>query len=256
LFFGRFVATGLWANVLLIPLGEMAVLPLGLFGLFIDLVFPSLGQLFLASSHVVAGLFLFFAAQAAKVGWEWTVPAPSLWMVLLFEIGLALWCFRRQLGAGLCSAVLFLYLFNWQRPHDTLKVTILSVGQGDSIVLMRASPSSHRFCVREVFPKSTGWFSRTHILITAVACNRSCENLPSQSFGSFRCPRVIPLKKPNFKTSIEPRSLICRCCNDGPRPETPRSVLRDHCEWEAWSFNCSIPSHDRPPTNRCNRVAL
>lgn len=135
LFFGRFVATGLWANVLLIPLGEMAVLPLGLFGLFIDLVFPSLGQLFLASSHVVAGLFLFFAAQAAKVGWEWTVPAPSLWMVLLFEIGLALWCFRRQLGAGLCSAVLFLYLFNWQRPHDTLKVTILSVGQGDSIVL-------------------------------------------------------------------------------------------------------------------------
>lgn len=133
--FGRFVATGLWANPILVPLGELLILPLGLCGLLTKLVFPTLGELLLRWDLHVVSLLLWLTDHFARLGLSCAVPAPPLAWLLLFAIGLILAGLHRRWGYVVCGVAVLLYLLDWQRPRPELRVTALSVGQGDSLVV-------------------------------------------------------------------------------------------------------------------------
>jgi competence protein ComEC len=78
LYFGRFVATGLLSNLLVVPLGEFVVLPLGLCGLLLGTPFPTLGTLLLGLTLHATTLFLWLAGRFAALGLSWAVPAPPI----------------------------------------------------------------------------------------------------------------------------------------------------------------------------------
>lgn len=133
LFFGRFVPTGLLTNVLLVPLGEFVVLPLGLLGGVLCSMVPTCGEPLLSVAAFGAGAFIWVTARFAALGWSWPVMSPSLICCLLFFAGLVVWSFRR--GPVLCLLAVLVYVADWHWPQTALKITVLSVGQGDSLVL-------------------------------------------------------------------------------------------------------------------------
>ena len=135
LFFGRFVATGLLANLLVVPIGELVVLPLGLGGLLLRLACPSVGELVLRLALRGTSVLLWLTSQFAALGLAWTVPAPPLAWLLLFAVGLLLAALRVRWGYALCLLSAFLYVIDWQRPKAELRLTALSVGQGDSLLV-------------------------------------------------------------------------------------------------------------------------
>lgn len=135
LWFGRFVATGIVANCVVVPLGELVILPLGLLGLVVGLPIPSLGLSLLTLSLKLTALFLWLTDRFAQLPFAWTVPAPPIAWLLLYGIGLTLAMLRRSRGYTLMLVAIGLYLLDWQRPKDALRLSALSVGQGDGLVI-------------------------------------------------------------------------------------------------------------------------
>lgn len=135
LFFGRFVATGLLANLLVVPIGELVVLPLGLGGLLVQLVCPSIGERLLSLALRGTSVLLWLTGQFAALGLAWTVPSPPIVWLLLFAAGLLLAALRTRWGYALCLLAVSLYVIDWQRPKAELRLTALSVGQGDSLLI-------------------------------------------------------------------------------------------------------------------------
>ena len=135
LFFGRFVATGIVANLVLVPIGELLVLPLGLLGLAIgsvtDWFSDPLLRLALAATSLLVRLTALFAEHRLVL----PVPAPPLVWLVLFALGTTLWICRRPSGRVLCALALVGYVVDWQRPKTDLRLTALSVGQGDALVV-------------------------------------------------------------------------------------------------------------------------
>ncbi len=135
LLFGKFVAMGLVANLVLVPIGELAVLPIGLLGLCLGQLCGWLGNWTLQLALLATTLLLRLTALFASVGLAWTVPSPPLAWLLLFALGVLLWASQRPLGGAICGLAVLLYLADWQRPKAELRLTALAVGQGDSIVV-------------------------------------------------------------------------------------------------------------------------
>lgn len=135
LWFGQFVATGVIANCIVVPLGELLVLPIGLLGLIIGLPIPALGLPILTLSLKLTALFLWLTDRFAQLPFAWTVPAPPLAWLILYGIGLVLAMLRRTHGYTITLLATGLYLIDWLRPHDALRLSALSVGQGDGLVI-------------------------------------------------------------------------------------------------------------------------
>lgn len=137
-YFHRVSFTGLTANLVIVPLLETAV-PVGFAAIFT-------GWRWLAQ---VAGWLLKITARTAEwhAAWEPStrVADPPVWLALgvvasLIALGAALRHRRRRgLASGIVATLFGLLLwhpFEWQRTPGTLEMTVIDVGQGDSILMV------------------------------------------------------------------------------------------------------------------------
>jgi competence protein ComEC len=143
IYFNRVVWLGLLTNILVVPLVGWIV-PLGLAALLLGLLWPALGAVVaLPLSALVAALLVvarWFAAWRVSYG----VPPPPPWVTLLYlaalvVLALAVTRQRHARWVGLAVAALILLVvthpFAPQLDAQALEVTVLDVGQGDSLFL-------------------------------------------------------------------------------------------------------------------------
>ncbi|WP_300670100.1 DNA internalization-related competence protein ComEC/Rec2 [Desulfoluna sp.] len=154
--FGYASPVGLIANLVMVPLASFAVVLPGLLGaLFLPLCGPLAGVLFLLAGTAAEGSIRMATLFATLPGGFLVLPRPSLAttllvLCLLFSLLLSQ-PLKRKGPAGV--ALLCLLWLGWtagnafhQRHHNpTLRVTVLDVGQGTSVVL--AFPNGKRWLV-------------------------------------------------------------------------------------------------------------
>jgi competence protein ComEC len=129
-YFHRVSATGLTANLLIVPM-MAAVVPIGFVALFTGWSLPAIlaGWLLTASQWVAA----------VHAHWEpnWRVPDPPLWLALAFTatlIAAAQWRRKLFLAASFCLfAVIVWHPFPPQIERGSLELTAIDVGQGDGL---------------------------------------------------------------------------------------------------------------------------
>ncbi len=144
LHFGVVQPAGLVANLVVVPVAELLVLPLGLAGALLAAIWPPLGAPLLATAGALAGLLAHVVAAIAKVAPVVEAPAPSpLELAALAAALIALATLRpvrrallvaaaaASLAAGSCAHA------TWIAPaqRTDLTVTFLDVGQGDAAVI-------------------------------------------------------------------------------------------------------------------------
>lgn len=174
LLFGKFGAMGLLANLVLVPIGELAVLPLGLVGLFLGHVCGWLGTLPLKLALSATTVLLRLTALFAKAGLVWTVPSPPIAWMLLFALGLVVWARQRPRGAVVSALAVLLYLIDWQRPKSELRLTALAVGQGDSLVV---EFPTHQVMVIDAGPASGDGFDAGHSTVAPYLRRRGVSRI-------------------------------------------------------------------------------
>jgi len=137
-YFHRLSLTAVSANVLVVPLLAM-VIPLGFFAVFTGFELPAqLAGFLLAASEKIADWHVRFEP-------DWRVPGPPLWLAIAFSAALLLlaWAIHRSRPGTWCSAglVLLLFVLIYAHPfppatnHGVLELTVVDVGQGDSLLV-------------------------------------------------------------------------------------------------------------------------
>lgn len=157
--FHRITLSAPVVNLAAVPLTGIVV-PLGFFTLATGLVLPALGKLAALPLKWVTLLLLHVVAWFAHFPrWSYRIPGPPLWLVALFlAAGVALavalhvshswrvWIARcAALALVIGAAAIAVYPFAPQWSRGKLEMTILDVGQGDSIFLV--SPRGHTILV-------------------------------------------------------------------------------------------------------------
>jgi competence protein ComEC len=145
--FGEVAPLAPLGNLALVPLVEMAVVPMGLVGAGAAAIWPPLGGWLLRLAGAVARLTLAIAAGFRAHAPVWTCRAPNvLETALLIAAGtlalvaLSAGAARRRLlalalAAGVMAASSLVARDLRRRLTDTLTVTFLDVGQGDAAVV-------------------------------------------------------------------------------------------------------------------------
>jgi competence protein ComEC len=146
--FGEITPAAPIGNLVLTPLVEVLLVPLGLVGACLSVVFPSAAAVLLWPANVSALITIHAAKFFGRFAPVWHVNPPGLWSTLAIMVGLAcgLWALgqsgisrkRWSLAAvALLSVAAVVWQVNgWQTRHqDTLRVTFLDVGQGDAAVV-------------------------------------------------------------------------------------------------------------------------
>jgi len=132
LHFGVLQPAGIVANLAVVPLAELVILPLGLAGA--ALAATPVGPLLLRLAGWTADGLAFLVHQIARVAPVWEVSPPRpLELLLVLTALVALWRRRRWVAAGCAVAVATSYA--WPHRPDGLRVTFLDVGQGDAAVV-------------------------------------------------------------------------------------------------------------------------
>jgi competence protein ComEC len=146
--FGMMATGGLVANLAVVPLTELVIVPVGLVGLVLAAVWPAAGALALDLAVAASAWVVAIADATAALAPVLPLPPPDalelaacglLWAAAIAG-GRAWWPRRTALAlAGLAAAVLVgshAYT-RWLAPawRDELRVTFLDVGQGDAAVL-------------------------------------------------------------------------------------------------------------------------
>ena len=138
-YFHRVFWAGLLANMVVVPLVGIIV-PLGLTALALPLV----GSYLAAVTSALVGVLLSFVNRLAALPLSHSIPPPPLWLVLVYlaalvSLALAVAHRRHQRWAAAALALPLLLVvthpFPPDLPQDTLEVTVLDVGQGDSLFL-------------------------------------------------------------------------------------------------------------------------
>ncbi len=139
---------GVLANIVVVPLAELVVLPVGLFGVVLDLCIPGAGGPLIDVAIVFAWAIAELAAGFAAWLPAWHVPAPRWWeLCAIAAAWLAAVAWRRRwLRPRTCAAVAVVavvsvasswlitsYVQPARRSH--LRVVFLDVGQGDAAVI-------------------------------------------------------------------------------------------------------------------------
>jgi competence protein ComEC len=137
-YFAQIQLTGLLGNLLVVPIGELVILPVGWIGVLLSAVWPQAGTLLISVADGAAVLMLWLATALTRVGGSLWVRAPDGWMLVLWCVGL-LSCLSvgvtARVGRWLCAVVLFGYMVSATWPQTELTATFLDVGQGDATVL-------------------------------------------------------------------------------------------------------------------------
>lgn len=157
--FHRVSLSGPLANLFAVPLTGILV-PLGFATLALSLFSHNAAELLAIPLRWLTTFLVYAVNYVAHIPrWSYRVPAPPLWLILVFflvSIMLAIalrlaappWIWLRRasfamlLGAASAIAI-FPFAPNWRR--GSLELTVLDVGQGDSLLLV--SPSGHTILV-------------------------------------------------------------------------------------------------------------
>jgi competence protein ComEC len=164
--FHRVTLSGPIANLLAVPLTGVLV-PLGFATLLVGWFFPVAGAMLGIPLRWLTFLLLRAVAWVAHFPhWSYRIPAPPLWLVLLFFaaavfLGIALrfpttafvWLRRSGVASVAVLALLIVtYPFAPQWRKGWLELNVLDVGQGDSLFLV--SPAGHTILVDAAGPFS------------------------------------------------------------------------------------------------------
>ncbi|HVZ74919.1 MAG TPA: DNA internalization-related competence protein ComEC/Rec2, partial [Polyangia bacterium] len=146
--FGEIAPLAPLGNLALVPLVELGVVPLGLFGSALAAVAPTLGRPPLLAAGFAARVALAIAAVFRAHAPLWTCRMPNALETAALMAGAAtlLWAARAParprrfalVGAtvALVVGVGSLAVRDWRRRHaDAARVTFLDVGQGDAAVV-------------------------------------------------------------------------------------------------------------------------
>lgn len=148
--FHRVTLSGPLVNLAVVPLTGMIV-PLGFLTLGSGLALPALGKL-LAAPLGWATLLLLYVVQwfAQFPRWSYRIPGPPVWLIVVFlAAGLFMaiaarnsnlwhgWARRGGVGVLALSALLIaIYPFGPRWSKGKLELTVLDVGQGDSLFVV------------------------------------------------------------------------------------------------------------------------
>lgn len=143
-YFDRVIWIGLLTNILVVPLVGWLV-PVGLVSLVLSLLWLPAGALVAQLTSALTGLLLGIVDTLAGLGLSYGIPPPPLWLAVLYAaalvlLGVAVARQGRQRWAGLALAALFLVVvaspFPPRLEPAALEITVLDVGQGDSLFLV------------------------------------------------------------------------------------------------------------------------
>jgi competence protein ComEC len=148
--FHRITLSGPLANLAAVPLTGIIV-PLGFLTVTTGLLFPALGK-------ILALLLRWFLEWLVHIvqwfahfpRWSYRIPGPPLWLIGFFFVALLLLAtairlgpvWKRKFNWGICmawlacAAVIAIYPFRPQWARGKLEVTVLDVGQGDSLFVV------------------------------------------------------------------------------------------------------------------------
>ena len=135
-YFHRLSLSGLSANAIVVPLLS-AVVPLGFMAIALN-------------SHILAGVCAWLLASARwavslHAHWEpdWRIPAPPLWLALLFTLALILAAWRSHqkwtrtlawTAVAITLATIYLHPFPPLVERGKFELSAIDVGQGDSLL--------------------------------------------------------------------------------------------------------------------------
>lgn len=146
--FGTVPTGGLLANLPVIPLTELVIVPLGILGLGLAAVWSAAGALVLDLAVAASGWVVAIADATAAVAPVLVVPPPNavelaacglIWAVAIAGVR-GVWPRRTALVVATLGALVLAgscVVTSWLAPawRDELRVTFLDVGQGDAAVL-------------------------------------------------------------------------------------------------------------------------
>ena len=127
------------ANLLAVPLGETAALPLCLVHAILAPVPSAERGCALAASGALLGVRAVARGFAGIHALQLPVPAPSAWQtaVIAFAFAAVVWAprGRRALALGACALAVLLEVPARAAPHGVLRATFIDVGQGDAALV-------------------------------------------------------------------------------------------------------------------------
>jgi competence protein ComEC len=146
--FGTVPTGGLLANLPVIPLTELVIVPLGILGLGLAAVWSAAGALVLDLAVAASGWVVAIADATAAIAPVLVVPPPNavelaacglIWAVAIAGVR-GIWPKRTALVVATLGALVLAgswVVTTWLAPawRDELRVTFLDVGQGDAAVL-------------------------------------------------------------------------------------------------------------------------
>lgn len=162
--FHRVTLSGPLANLIAVPLTGILV-PLGFVTLIAGWMVPKLGLLLALPLRWLTTVLLHATAWIAHFPrWSYRIPAPPLWLILLFftaalllSISLrfsssaSLWLKRAAFLSAIAAAILIAtHPFVPSIHRGWLELNVLDVGQGDSLFLV--SPAGHTILVDAAGP--------------------------------------------------------------------------------------------------------
>ena len=148
--FHRITLSAPFANLFAVPLTGVVV-PLGFVTLGSALMFPTLAKILAVPLAAITSLLLHAVHWFARMPkWSYRIPGPHLWLVVtFFTIALLLaailriaYPWRRQVAWGLsaallaCSLLIALFPFSPAWSAGKLEMSVLDVGQGDSLFIV------------------------------------------------------------------------------------------------------------------------
>jgi competence protein ComEC len=148
--FHRVTLSGLLANLAAVPLTGIVV-PMGFLTLGTGLLFPLLRKILAwPLTWMTLALLKVVHWTAHFRGWSYRIPGPSVWLIAIFFVAAILLAFAlRSAGTqrrwtrisaacvvGASGLVIAIYPFGSQWAAGKLELTVLDVGQGDSLFVV------------------------------------------------------------------------------------------------------------------------
>jgi competence protein ComEC len=148
--FHRITLAAPLANLFAVPLTGLVV-PLGFVTLGSSLLFPSIAKMLAVPLASITDILLHVVRWfAGAPKWSYRIPGPHLWLVVTFFIIVLLLAailrvahrWRRPAASGLfaallaCSLLIALFPFSPAWADGKLEITVLDVGQGDSLFIV------------------------------------------------------------------------------------------------------------------------
>jgi competence protein ComEC len=148
--FHRIALSAPFVNLAAVPLTGIVV-PLGFLTLATGLILPPLGRLLAAPVGWLTTLLVHLVQWFAHFPrWSYRIPGPPLWLIQLFFVTAILLAgairlkqlLSRKIALGLCFAwiigalTIAIYPFGKKWAKGQLEMTVLDVGQGDSLIVV------------------------------------------------------------------------------------------------------------------------